>query len=65
MTEVFTRAGHRSSYPSHRHDEDDFPRITYLEEIYYHRPDPTIWSRQVNLSDALEFRRRAMNRALW
>ncbi len=31
VTEVFTPAGHWSSYPSHRHDEDDFPRITYLE----------------------------------
>ena len=26
VTEVFTPAGHWSSYPSHRHDEDDFPR---------------------------------------
>jgi 5-deoxy-glucuronate isomerase len=40
VTEVFTPAGHWSSYPSHRHDEDDFPRITYLEEAYYHRLNP-------------------------
>lgn len=40
VTEVFTPAGHWSSYPSHRHDEDDFPRITYLEETYYHRINP-------------------------
>jgi 5-deoxy-glucuronate isomerase len=40
VTEVFTPAGHWSSYPPHRHDEDDFPRITYLEETYYHRLDP-------------------------
>lgn len=40
VTEVFTPAGHWSSYPSHRHDEDDFPRITYLEETYYHRVNP-------------------------
>lgn len=40
VTEVFTPAGNWSSYPSHRHDEDDFPRITYLEEIYYHRLNP-------------------------
>ena len=40
VTEVFTPAGHWSSYPSHRHDEDDFPRITYLEETYYHRVKP-------------------------
>ena len=41
VTEVFTPAGHWSSYPSHRHDEDDFPRITYLEETYYHRINPS------------------------
>lgn len=40
VTEVFTPAGNWSSFPSHRHDEDDFPRITYLEETYYHRIDP-------------------------
>lgn len=40
VTEVFTPAGNWSSYPSHRHDEDDFPRVTYLEETYYHRIDP-------------------------
>jgi len=40
VTEVFTPAGHWSSYPSHRHDEDDYPRITYLEETYYHRLNP-------------------------
>ncbi|RDD72382.1 5-deoxy-glucuronate isomerase [Paracoccus versutus] len=47
VTEVFTPAGHWSSYPSHRHDEDDFPRITYLEETYYHRLNPaTGWAVQ-------------------
>ncbi len=40
VTEVFTPAGHWSSYPSHRHDEDDYPRVTYLEETYYHRLKP-------------------------
>ncbi|MEO0635900.1 MAG: 5-deoxy-glucuronate isomerase [Pseudomonadota bacterium] len=40
VTEVITPAGHWSSYPPHRHDEDDPPRITYLEETYYHRLDP-------------------------
>lgn len=40
VTEVFTPAGHWSSYPSHRHDEDDYPNITYLEETYYHRLRP-------------------------
>lgn len=40
VTEVFTPGGNWSSYPSHRHDEDDYPRITYLEETYYHRVNP-------------------------
>jgi 5-deoxy-glucuronate isomerase len=40
VTEVFTPAGHWSSYPPHRHDEDDWPRMTYLEETYYHRLNP-------------------------
>lgn len=40
VTEVFTPAGHWSSYPPHRHDEDDFPNMTYLEETYYHRLNP-------------------------
>ncbi len=40
VTEVFTPSGNWSSYPSHRHDEDDFPRMTYLEETYYHRQHP-------------------------
>ncbi len=41
VTEVFTPAGHWSSYPPHRHDQDDFPRMTYLEETYYHRLNPS------------------------
>ena len=40
VTEVFTPSGNWSSYPPHRHDEDDFPRMTYLEESYYHRVNP-------------------------
>lgn len=40
VTEVFTPDGNWSSYPSHRHDEDDFPNMTYLEETYYHRLNP-------------------------
>jgi 5-deoxy-glucuronate isomerase len=40
VTEVFTPAGHWSSYPPHRHDVDDFPNITHLEETYYHRLNP-------------------------
>jgi 5-deoxy-glucuronate isomerase len=37
ITEVLTPAGHWSSYPPHKHDTDDPPRETYLEETYYHR----------------------------
>lgn len=40
VTEVFTPDGNWSSYPSHRHDVDDYPDITYLEETYYHRLNP-------------------------
>ncbi len=40
VTEVFTPQGNWSSYPPHRHDEDDFPNQTYLEETYYHRLSP-------------------------
>jgi 5-deoxy-glucuronate isomerase len=40
VTEVITPAGHWSSYPPHKHDTDDPPRETYLEETYYHRLRP-------------------------
>jgi len=37
VTEVLTPGGHWSSYPPHKHDTQDPPRETYLEELYYHR----------------------------
>ena len=37
VVEVITPGGHTSSYPPHRHDEDDLPRQSFLEETYYHR----------------------------
>ena len=37
VTEVLTPAAHWSSFPPHKHDEDDPPRETALEETYYHR----------------------------
>lgn len=40
VTEVLTPAGHWSSYPPHKHDRDDPPRETLLEETYYHRVRP-------------------------
>ena len=37
VVEVITPGGNWSSYPPHKHDTDDFPRETLLEETYYHR----------------------------
>lgn len=40
VVEVVTPAGHSSSYPPHKHDQD-IPQIeTQLEETYYHRLNP-------------------------
>ena len=40
VVEVITPQGHWSSYPPHKHDRDDRPNETYLEETYYHRVRP-------------------------
>jgi 5-deoxy-glucuronate isomerase len=40
VCEVLTPAGHWSSYPPHKHDREDPPRETFLEETYYHRIAP-------------------------
>ena len=40
VTEVVTPRGHWSSYPPHKHDTDDPPNETQLEETYYHRLRP-------------------------
>jgi 5-deoxy-glucuronate isomerase len=40
VVEVVTPGGHTSSYPPHKHDRDDLPRESRLEETYYHRLDP-------------------------
>jgi 5-deoxy-glucuronate isomerase len=40
VCEVLTPGGHWSSYPPHKHDVDDPPRETFLEETYYHRVSP-------------------------
>jgi 5-deoxy-glucuronate isomerase len=37
VVEVFTPAGNWSSYPPHKHDEDNPPGEVVLEEIYYYR----------------------------
>jgi 5-deoxy-glucuronate isomerase len=40
VVEVITPGGHTSSYPPHKHDTDDPPRESMLEETYYHRLNP-------------------------
>jgi 5-deoxy-glucuronate isomerase len=40
VVEVITPGGNSSSYPPHKHDEDNLPHESQLEEIYYHRIKP-------------------------
>lgn len=40
VVEVKTPAGNWSSYPPHKHDADNIPHESYLEETYYHRINP-------------------------
>ncbi len=40
VTEVITKAGNWSSYPPHKHDEDNPPLESQLEELYYYRAQP-------------------------
>ncbi len=40
VVEVITPGGNSSSYPPHKHDRDNLPAESYLEETYYHRIDP-------------------------
>jgi 5-deoxy-glucuronate isomerase len=40
VVEVRTPPGHSSSYPPHKHDRDNLPHESSLEETYYHRLDP-------------------------
>lgn len=40
VVEVFTPEGNWSSYPPHKHDQDQLPAESYLEETYYHRVEP-------------------------
>ncbi|MGB7755292.1 MAG: 5-deoxy-glucuronate isomerase, partial [Salinisphaera sp.] len=41
VVEVYTPAGNWSSYPPHKHDEDNLPHESFLEESYYHRLNPS------------------------
>jgi 5-deoxy-glucuronate isomerase len=40
VVEVITPGGNSSSYPPHKHDEDNLPHESQLEEVYYHRINP-------------------------
>ncbi len=40
VVEVVTPSGHSSSYPPHKHDSDNVPLESSLEETYYHRLNP-------------------------
>ena len=40
VCEVITPEGHWSSYPPHKHDQDNLPEESFLEETYYHRVNP-------------------------
>ena len=40
VVEVRTPSGNSSSYPPHKHDRDNVPRESLLEETYYHRLNP-------------------------
>jgi len=41
VVEVRTPSGHSSSYPPHKHDRDNVPEESALEETYYHRLQPS------------------------
>jgi len=40
VVEVFTPAGHWSSYPPHKHDQLNLPHESLLEETYYYKINP-------------------------
>ncbi|MFS0821521.1 5-deoxy-glucuronate isomerase [Bacillus sp. 1P02SD] len=40
VVEVYTPDGNTSSYPPHKHDKDNLPQESYLEETYYHEINP-------------------------
>lgn len=40
VVEVFTETANWSSYPPHKHDQDNLPNESFLEESYYHEMDP-------------------------
>jgi 5-deoxy-glucuronate isomerase len=65
VVEVITPGGHTSSYPPHKHDQDDLPRESYLEETYYHRLNPPEgFAFQRVFTEADEQGRRALDEAI-
>ncbi|ALC83565.1 MULTISPECIES: 5-deoxy-glucuronate isomerase [Bacillus] len=40
VVEVITESGNWSSYPPHKHDRDNLPEESFLEESYYHEMNP-------------------------
>lgn len=40
VVEVYTDQGNFSSYPPHKHDQDNLPEESFLEESYYHEINP-------------------------
>ena len=62
VTEVLTPNGNWSSYPPHKHDTNDFPNETFLEEVYYHRFNPNqgyghqrIYTDDLSLDETITF----------
>ncbi|WP_100404335.1 5-deoxy-glucuronate isomerase [Bacillus solitudinis] len=41
VVEVYTDSGNWSSYPPHKHDQDNLPEESLLEETYYHEVNPS------------------------
>lgn len=41
VVEVYTDQANWSSYPPHKHDQDNLPKESFLEETYYHEMNPT------------------------
>jgi len=62
VVEVLTPEGNWSSYPPHKHDRDNPPDETFLEETYYHRISPAqgfgfqrVYSEDRSLDETLTF----------
>jgi 5-deoxy-glucuronate isomerase len=62
VCEVLTPGGHWSSYPPHKHDRNEPPLETLLEETYYHRLKPArgfglqrVYSEDRTLDETLAF----------